>query len=333
MKRLYTRNFLAAAVVLALAACSDNTTEPVVDTGAQLTIAAPAITVYESDLVQLTASYRDAYGVVVPNAPVTWSVVDTLRAELSANGSLFALSAGTMRVKAQSGALSATYDLTIVRAPVLKVVVTAMTPTLSRGEVTVIGVKPEGPGNRFLTGRTIALTSDQPHIAMVDAAGRLRAVSPGTATIRATAEGVTGIAQVQVNSDNTVLSLASRDGVSVPMLIGADTVEVFGVKEYHEVYLESGSLTLSGTTRLRYTTQLRIREYNVIQVNGQRVLIPSLNFTEGDFGTVDYDSRGDMLLTSEWISPWHHKVIPVVNGMHMQYDIGGDESMQLFFRR
>lgn len=320
------------AAVLLTAACSDGGTNPA--PAASLRIAPPSAQVYESDAVQFQAELRDASGRIVAGAPVTWSVSDTLRAELGTNGVVTALRPGTVRVTARSGSTSASYDLSIATLTVQRVLVLPATLQLARGDVTPIGVKVEGQGARIVSGRVVTLASDNPAVAAVDPAGRIRGVQPGIATIRATADGVTGTGRVEVLAENALLNLSRVAGLTLPRLIDADTVSWNGVKEYHEVYMESGDLTLSGSTQPRYEVSIRYAEYNAVTVNGRRELQLRRTSREYDRGIVQYDARGDLLMTSEYISPLSHTASPATGGFQMRFRIPGTDSiLDLYFRR
>lgn len=324
----------AIALLLVSAACNDDTTGPLPVTGASLTITQPPASVYEADAVVLAAVLRDANGNVVANAPITWSVQDTLRAQLGANGYLLALKSGVVKVTAKSGAAADTVTLTIVRPAVLAVNVLLATPTIGRGDVMTIGVRTDGPGGRVLLGRTVTLSSDNPSIVSIDASGRARALATGTATIRATVDGISGTAQLAVTANDVQLDLSKFNGARLPLLVATDTVMWDGVKEYHEVYAETGFFRISGQSQVRYSLQIKFAEYNVTTVNGQRRMELRTLTAEADRGVVAYDARGDLQLTSEIYYPLSHTVIPVSGGMDMRYRIPGtDEYMQLNFRR
>lgn len=338
---MFTRLNRAAAMTIAfvaatatMSACSDNPVAPTpVENAATLTINVPGAVVYEADAVVMTAVFRNAAGEVVPNAPIVWTVDDTLRVMQGANGYLLALKNGVVKVTATSSGISASYNLTIVRAPVQNIAVLLPVPQITVGDVATVGVRVDGPGGRFLTGRAVTITSDNPNVASIDASGRVRAVAAGTATIRATAEGVSGTAQVTVAGEPTTLNLSKLDGNSLPKLLSADTVWFEGVREFHEVYLESGVFSLSGSP-LRYNIAIRFAEYNVTMVNGRREMQLRYVNMERDRGLVAYDARGDLRLTSEIVYPLSHAASPISGGMQMTYRFGGsDETMHLFFRR
>ncbi|MBC8088593.1 MAG: Ig-like domain-containing protein [Phycisphaerae bacterium] len=333
MHTAFARRAIFAAL-LASTACGDEPTSPLPTPVATLSITAPTAAVYEADTLTLTAVYRDAGGTVVPNAPIIWTVNDSLRAELGATGSFLALKAGTVRISARSGTLSASHDLVIVRPVTQSVSVYIPVPSLAVGDVSTIGVRADGPGGRTLNGRLVTLSSDNPNVAVIDASGRVRGVAPGTVTIRATVEGVVGTRSLEIVAESVVHSLSRLDGARVPVLIGADTVNWDGVREYHEVYLEIGSLELWGGAQPRYELEMRYGQYNVVTVNGQKQLHPRHFSREHDHGSFQYDARGDLQMTSQYIFPLSHVGSAISGGIEVKYRIPGtDEYQWLFFRR
>jgi hypothetical protein len=316
------------------AACSDSSTGPAPAPVTTIQIAAPAFAVYELDAVNFSATVRDAQGNPIPGAPVTWSVSDTTRAELGANGIVTALKAGAVTITARSGATTASYNLTIARLVVQQVQVLPGELTLSNGEVTPVGVKVEGQGGRLVIGRLVQITSDDPSIATIDPSGRVRAVNAGVTTIRATADGVSGTARVIVRAANAKFALRNNGSARLPMLVASDSVTWDGRRELHELWMESGALELSGTSTARYELEIKYAEYRVTMVNGQKRMDLLILQREYDRGIVSYDSRGDLQLTSEYISPLAHTAAAISGGLQMHFRIPGtDDYLDLFFRR
>jgi hypothetical protein len=143
---------------------------------------------------------------------------------------------------------------------------------LGTGDITPVGVKVVGQGARTVPGRVVTISSDNPSVAYVDASGRVRAVSPGSTIVRATADGVVGTARVDVLAENAIFALRTSSGVRLPHLVDSDSVTWHGVRELHELWMESGTMELSGAARPRYELEIRYAEYNVRIVDGRRVL-------------------------------------------------------------
>jgi hypothetical protein len=328
-----SRAFAVAALLL-IAACDDSATEPRPAPSATLSIAPPSATVYETDFVQFSATLRDASGNSVPGAAVAWEVSDPARAELNTDGGITALKPGMVTITARSNGATAVYNLEIARLLVQRVQVLPGTLELATGDITPVGVKVEGQGARTVPGRVVTISSDNPSVAYVDAAGRVRAVNPGTTTIRAPAGGVVGTAGVDVLAETALFALKTSGGARLPQLIESDSVMWDGVPELHEFWMESGTLRLSGAAQPRYELEIRYAQYKVGTVNGQRTMELRRLQREFDRGIVAYDARGDLQMTSEVIAPLSHTASAITGGFQVRYRIpGSDDHLELFYRR
>lgn len=329
-----TRAAAFTMAALALTACNDEPSAPVTLPTSTLTLEVPAGEWYEGDVTVLRATVRDANGSEQPNAPITWTVSHPTRAEVAANGTTTFLSSGGVTITAKSGPLSASRTIDVKRLTVQSISVLPVPLSFAPGDIAVLGVRVQGEGGRDVLGRAVTLTTDDPRIAVIDAAGRLRAVASGTTTVRATADGVVGTARVDVVGAQAMLSLSRVDGGRLPLLVASDSVMWNGVREYHEVFLEGGELVLSGGASPRYGIIVRYAEYKVTGPAGARTYELRLNSKEQDFGVVQYDARGDLQMTSEFIYPLSHTAQGVSGGMQVRFRIpGGDTYLNLLFRR
>lgn len=330
----------AAVALLGLtAACGDDATGPTPAPLSTVTIAPPSATVYEQDYVTLQAVVRDRSGNPVPGASLAWSASDERIVEIAPDGGVLALRAGTVRVTARvsNGSAAGTtgsFDLVVAPLAVQQVTILPAPLVMARGDVRPIGVRVQGQGGRTVPGRLVTLATDNPAVAFIDAAGRIRAVSPGQATIRATADGVVGTAVVQVSAQDAVFNLGRYEGQRLPLLVASDSVTWDGVREFHEVYVERGSLRLSGTSAPRYEVDLVFVEYRVSTVDGRRTMIPLRTDREYDRGIVQFDSRGDLAMISDYIAPLAHIAIAGTDGMQLHFRVPGENTiLQLLYRR
>lgn len=328
--RRHTSALLLALV--ALACGDDGATAPV--QARTITVELPAVDLFEGDTATMKATVRDARGVEVPGAPVSWSVSDTLRASVASNGIVTLFAPGPVTVTATSGSIAASRTLDIRRLSVQLVTVLPAALQLGTGDVVVLGVRVQGEGGRDALGRLVTITSDDPAIASIDAAGRVHAVAPGTTTIRAMADGVTGTAAVEVRAEHAALSLARVGGARLPLLISADTVSWNGAREYHETFIEGGELSLTGGPTPRYAINVKYAEYLVTGPAGARTYTLRLVWRDNDFGLVEYDARGDLRMLSEYISPLQHSASGVSGGIQVRFRIPGDDTwLDLYYRR
>lgn len=326
---------LLLPTLLVLAGCSsDPSSGPVPSPGPSLSIEAPAGTWYPGDVTTLRAIVRDANGVEVPGAPITWGVSHASRAEVAADGATTFLSAGDVTITARSGSLVAQLALRVNALSVQSVSIVPGELQLRRGDAVVFGVRVQGEGGRDVLGRVVTLATDNPAIASLDASGRIHAISPGVTFVRATSEGVTGSARVVVSDTPATHELVRVGTERLPLLVSADTVTWNGVREYHEVFLEGGTLELSGGQSPTYAIDIRYAEYRVSGPVGNRTYVFLLSTHERDFGTVQRDARGDLVLTSSYISPLQHTATPASDGMRVHFRIPGDDIfLDLLYRR
>lgn len=329
-----TRAAAFTMAALVLTACNNEPSAPVTLPTSTLTLDVPAGDWYVGDVATLRATVRTANGTEQPDAPITWTVSHPTRAEVAGNGITTFLSSGSVTITAKSGTLSASRMIEVKRLTVRSITVLPAPLSLAPGDIAVLGVRVQGEGGRDVLGQAVTLTSDDPRIAVIDAAGRLRAVASGTTTVRATADGVVGTARVDVVGAQAMLTLSRVDGARLPLLIASDSVTWNGAREYHEVFLEGGELVLSGGSSPRYGISVRYAEYKVTGPAGARTYELRLTSKEQDFGVVQYDARGDLRMTSEFISPLSHTAQGVSGGMQVHFRIpGGDTYLDLLFRR
>lgn len=325
---------LLLGATLALAACGDDASAPATRIPTTITLEVPGAEVYEGDVLELRAVVRDARGAVIPDAAVTWSASNTTRAEVAPNGSTTFLRPGAVNVTASVGALVASHPFDVQQLHVLQVTVTSPRALLAPGDLVSIGVRVQGEGGRDVMGRVVTLASDDPHIISIDNAGRLRALKAGTATVRATADGVTGTARVQVVGDESVLSLSRVGGAKLPLLVDGDSVSWNGVREYHEVFIEGGRLIVTEGDASRYAIEIRYAEYLVTGAPGSRTYALRATWRERDFGVAAGGASGALVMTSEYVSPLQHTATGVADGWQVRYRIAGtDEYLDLLYRR
>jgi len=322
------------AAALAVAACNDALAPR--PGGPAISIVPVADSVFEGDTVRLAARVLDEAGVPDTAARVTWTVGDTTLAELVGDGVLALLQPGTVRITARSGMASATYDLGIGRLVVQRVALTPGTITMGRTDHLPVAARVLGQGDRVITGRTVAFTSDDSLVAIVPGPGSigstdtglLIAVGPGSTTIRGIVDGVAGTAHVDVVVVDTTFDLTQYNGSPLPVLVAADSVVFDGVQEYDEVYAEMGTLVLSGLLQKRYQLDVWYAQYHVFQTGDtvQREL--RLRFRgEIDYGVATVNADGSLAMLSEFIGPvLEHTATLQTDGYLVHYRIPGEDA-------
>lgn len=166
----------------------------------------------------VTATLRSATNVVLTGRTVAWSSSDTTVASVNASGVVTAVAAGTATIAATSEGRSATLTATVTNAPVASVDVTPGTFSLGVGQTQQLAATPRSAGGTALTGRTVTWSSLNTAVATVSASGVVTGVSEGSATIRATVEGVVGTSAASVAVPVATITLAPSP---VSMYVGA----------------------------------------------------------------------------------------------------------------
>jgi uncharacterized protein YjdB len=200
------RQVLSAVLLAALVACGGgdtgtNTPPPPPPTPAavaSVSVSLAASSLTAGGTTQATAILRDAGGATLTGRSIQWSSASPQVASVSGSGVVTAVAPGTTSISATSEGVAGSAQLTVTLAPVATVGILPAAPTIQAGAQVTLTATLRDAGGAALTGRDIAWSSSAPTIAVVSAAGVVAGVSAGTATITATAEGRSGIAQVTV---------------------------------------------------------------------------------------------------------------------------------------
>ncbi len=146
----------------------------------------------------LTASARDAAGNALTGRTVTWSSGTPSVAAVSAAGVVTAVAPGSATITATVEGVTATAALTVTPVPVAAVSVSPASASLVVGTTQALTASARDASGNVLTGRAVTWSSGAPAVASVSASGVVTAVTPGSATITATVEGVTATAVLTV---------------------------------------------------------------------------------------------------------------------------------------
>jgi uncharacterized protein YjdB len=147
---------------------------------------------------QLVTTLRDASGNTLTGQTVTWSSSNQSAATVSASGFVAGIASGTSTITATVGGSSAVVLITVTEAQVVSVAVTPTLYVLKAGETLQLTVTlSDGTGNE-LTGPTVTWSSSDPLIATVSTKGLVKSEARGSATVTATAEGVSKSVDIEV---------------------------------------------------------------------------------------------------------------------------------------
>ncbi len=167
------------------------------------------LTMYEKEEAVLTATVSPADAT---DAEVSWTSTEPSVVEVSSSGHILALKAGTAKVRASAGGRTATCTVTVVRKviPVASVSLDKTEIELKPGESETLQAEVL-PADA--TDRTVVWESWDPMVATVNAHGTVKAKGIGTATIAASAGGVSALCKVTVIQEaaSIRLNLSSVD--------------------------------------------------------------------------------------------------------------------------
>jgi hypothetical protein len=188
---------------------------------ASVELTPPTGTLEEGRTLQLTAIPRDAQGYQLTRA-VSWSSSNATVASVSPTGLVTALAVGapvsiTATVEGKQG--SAT--VTVIPVPVVIITVSVAASNLAVGQTTQATAILHAAHDIQITGRPITWTSSSNAVATVTRAGLVTAVSPGQATITATADGKSGGVVVTVTAASAELVMCSGGNPTVLFLVQA----------------------------------------------------------------------------------------------------------------
>lgn len=166
---------------------------------ATITVTPSSLTLATGQSGQLAATALDARGRPVAGATVAWTSSAPAIATVSTSGLVTAVAPGSAVVTASSEGKSATARVTVDPPPVAKVEVTPTTLSLEvgkSGQLQAVARDASGAAS----GAPIGWASSDASVASVSADGLVLGVKAGSATVTATAGGISGSASVTVKA-------------------------------------------------------------------------------------------------------------------------------------
>ena len=160
----------------------------------------PEVTLETGDTLQFEAVAFNSYGETVPAAALTWASSDPAAGTIDDDGVFTALAAGTTTVIAASGDIAGTAVVTVSSdEPVLsRIAITPPAITLNAGDEETFVATAYDQHGTAMPADAVAWASSDPAAGTIDDGGLFIALDAGTTTITATADGITGAADVTV---------------------------------------------------------------------------------------------------------------------------------------
>ena len=220
---------LAGATILALVvmhACGDGATEPAPpDPPRPTTVTVSPATARLTALgatVQLSTEVRDQNGSVMAGAPIAWSSGDATVATVDGSGLVMAAGNGTATITATTGSASGSAAVTLAQTVSAVAVSPAADTLVAWGDTVRLTAEATDANGHGVAGAEFTWASDDATVATVDGSGLVTAVGNGTATITASAGGVSGSAAVTVAQEVSAVAVAP----AADTLVTGDTLRL-----------------------------------------------------------------------------------------------------------
>lgn len=179
-----------------------------------VTVSPTAVTLLSlGETVQLTAVVHDQNGRTISNAAVTWASSDPSVATASGSGLITATGNGETRVTASSGAATGSVEVT-VRQQVSSVLVSPSMADVAESDTLRLWAEARDAGANAMEGTEFLWSSTEVSVATVDSTGLVQGLVRGTARISATADTISGTAEVTVSLPYVPRNPAVDEGTS-----------------------------------------------------------------------------------------------------------------------
>lgn len=188
--------------------------------------------------LQLTPTVTDVNGRPTTAHNILYQAL-TPTVSVDDDGLVTGIAVGSGQVRATAGGVSGVASIRVL-APVTQVVISPQSPTIAIGQNTTLVATLTNGSGQSVSGRAVTWRSEQPAVAIVNAAGVVSAISVGTATIVAASDydQVSGSATVTVTPG--VIPIASITfNPSTDVLISGDP------KQYNPVVKDVQGNTLT----------------------------------------------------------------------------------------
>lgn len=203
-----TCRLVAAALLLGCTACGDSTA-PVTITS--VVFDTDAVTMLTEDEVTTQVTVTNSLGETVTDPDVIYRSSAGYIAYVDATGTVRAVAPGAATITASVGPISDQLQVTVNWPPVQSVDLQITSATLFVDDTVPTAIVVINSKAKTATNAPVTYSTSAPDVATVDAIGRITGVGSGTATITATAEGISDQVEVSVSWAPIVSLAFSRD--------------------------------------------------------------------------------------------------------------------------
>ncbi len=200
----------ASLIAISCGGGSD-TTSPGQKPVASVQLSPPTNALLVSQVVQLSASVKDADGNALTGRAVQWTSSSNTVATVTSAGLVNGIKAGTATIFATSEGKTGSAQINVSAVPVNALVLSPLTTTIAVGATTQLTALTTDSAGHTLIGRDIAWASSAPTVATVSNTGLVTAVAIGTTNVSATSEGKADTAQITVQTCPSTLSLIAGE--------------------------------------------------------------------------------------------------------------------------
>jgi uncharacterized protein YjdB len=286
--------------------------------------------------LKFTAVAKDASGNVIEEKPSVWFAAPFDVAGADESGEVTFHAPGVVTVGAVIGGKPGFATVTVGSAKVTAIEIDAPAYPVVAGGSEKLNATPRTSDGKPRSDAKIQWTSEKPAIASVDAAGLVTGIAPGSATIKASADGVDGKVTFQVVRDSvhkltvTPASTEARTGDVVHFTAAATDAGGGHAKNPPVRWAISGSGAAvypdGGFVAERAGT------YVVTASSGQHsasasVVVRPRN-VERDMEVVSHTLMPDLQMSEEWIIG-HHAYISTITDKVFTYDISDPANPKL----
>jgi uncharacterized protein YjdB len=181
----------------------------------------------------LQALVKDQNGNVMTGQTVSWSTSNAAAATVNSSGIVTGVAAGSATITATSSGKTGTSAVTVTAvAPVVTTVTVAPTSaSILVGATTSLQAAVKDQNGNVMTGQTVSWSSGNSSAATVNSSGVVTGVAAGSATITATASGVSGTSAITVTAVPPVVTTVTITPMSASVTAGATTTLQATVKD------------------------------------------------------------------------------------------------------
>ncbi len=262
---------------------------------------------YTGGTFTFTAQAVDGNNVALATQPTfAWSSTAPSVASVNAStGVATALSIGTTQIKATSGSATGVSNLT-VKSPILTIDVTYdSTGAPAPDNFTLTALSSGRPYraiardtlNNVMTGITFTWTSSNPSVAVVDTAqpqrAHVTASANGTTAVRATAQGVTG--QATLNVSQSLSSIVLTPATATVAINGTTNLLARG-KDANGFFISGGSFTYTSAATTIATVNATSGQVTGV-ANGTTTVTAASGTVTSNTSTINVNASGPAIIS------------------------------------